>query len=334
VKRRDFVIGLLLSATTASAQAQQRAKVYRLAVVDPINPLPDLTEAGGLPYYRGFFERLQQLGFVEGGNLEIKRYSAEGHSERLADMVSEVVNLKPDVIFMASTRLLIMLKGATATIPLVGVMADPIRFGLVASLARPGGNIAGVAHDPGIEFYSKRYQLFKELAPRASKLGILLSRPFVEKTTSGARYAEVARRAGFEITLPFEELYWREEDYRPAFDRMAQEGVDGIVVTEQNENWTYRRLIIALAKEFQLPAIYPDRIFVELGGLMSFGVDWVDSGRDLARVVAEIFNGANPANIPISQPTKYELSLNLKTAKALGIEIPPSLLVQADEVIE
>ena len=334
MRRRDFVIGLLLTATTASAQAQQKAKVYRLAVVDPINPISDLTEAGELPYYRGFFGRLRQLGFVEGRNLEIERYSGEGHPERFVHMVSEVVNLKPDVIFMVSTRLLIMLKGATATIPLVGVMADPVRFGLVASLARPGGNITGVAHDPGIEFYDKRYKLLKEAVPTASKLGILVSQAFLEKTTAGAATREGARRAGIEIVLPIEALYWGEEEYRPAFTRMAREGVDGIIVIEQNENWTYRRSIIALAKEFHLPAIYPDRIFVELGGLMSFGVDWVDSGRDCARVVAEIFNGANPGNIPISQPTKYELCFNLNTAKALGIEIPPSLLVQADKVIE
>jgi putative tryptophan/tyrosine transport system substrate-binding protein len=334
MKRRDFVIALLLTATTASAQAQQRAKVYRLAVVDPINPVADLTEAGGLPYYRAFFERLRQLGFAEGQNLEVKRFSGEGHSERFDGMVTEVINLKPDVVFVPSTRLLFMFKEATATIPLVGVMADPVRFGLVASLARPGGNITGVAHDPGIEFYNKRYELLKEAVPTASKLGILVSQAFIEKTTAGAATREAARRAGIEIMLPIEALYWGEEEYRPAFTRMAREGVDGIIVTEQNENWTYRRSIIALAKEFHLPAIYPDRIFVELGGLISFGADWVDSGRDCARVVAEIFNGANPANIPISQPTKYELSLNLKTAKALGIEIPPSLLVQADKVIE
>ena len=115
---------------------------------------------------------------------------------------------------------------------------------------------------------------------------------------------------------------------------MAREGVHGVVVTEQIENWTYRRLIIALAKEFRLPAIFPAHVFVELGGLMSFGADWLDIGRDLGRVAAEILNGESPANIPISQPTKYEMSVNLKTAKAFGIEIPPSLLVQADKVIE
>jgi putative tryptophan/tyrosine transport system substrate-binding protein len=334
MKRREFLVGLLVTATTASAQAQQKGKVYRLAVVDPINPVTDITEVGELPYYRGFFEGLRELGFAEGRNLEIKRYSGEGHSERYGDMVREVVNSRPDMILVFSTRLLIMLKEATTAIPLVGAMADPVRVGLVASMARPGGNITGVAHDPGAQFYNKRLELLKQAVPSVSKLGILISHALVEKTTSGAETKEAARRAGIEIMWPIEALFWREEEYRAAFARMAREGADAIVVSEMNENWTYRRLIIALAEEFRLPAIYPAHMFVELGGLMSFGVNWSDSGRDCARVVAEIFNGANPANIPISQPTKYELSLNLKTAKALGIEMPPSVLVQADQVIE
>jgi putative ABC transport system substrate-binding protein len=137
MRRRDFVVGVLLTGTTVSARAQRRAKVYRLAIVDTINPVIELTEAGELPYYRGFFERLRQLGFAEGQNLKIERYSGEGHPERFGDMVSEVINLKPDAIFVTSTRLLSMLKGATTTIPLVGLMGDPVRFGLVASMARP-----------------------------------------------------------------------------------------------------------------------------------------------------------------------------------------------------
>ena len=144
MRRRDFVVGLLLTGTTLSARAQRRAKVYRLAVVDTVNPVIELTEAGELPYYRGFFERLRQLGFAEGQNLQIKRYSGDGQSERFDDMVSQVVNLKPDAIFVTSTRLLSMLR-ATTTIPLVGLMGDPIRFGLTASMARPGGNITGVS---------------------------------------------------------------------------------------------------------------------------------------------------------------------------------------------
>jgi putative ABC transport system substrate-binding protein len=174
----------------------------------------------------------------------------------------------------------------------------------------------------------------KEVVPNSSKLGMLIQ-PILLGPDGRAYVREVMRKVGFELVLPSAgALNWREEECRAAFAHFATNGVDVIVVAETNENWTYRRLIVELATEFKLPAIYSDHMFVELGGLMSFGVIAVDLGRDCARVVSEIFNGANPANIPISQPTKYELTLNLKTAKTLGIKMPPSVLVLADKVIE
>jgi putative ABC transport system substrate-binding protein len=215
-------------------------------------------------------------------------------------MVKEVVNLKPDVIFVNSTRLLFSFKQATAAIPIVSMMADPVRAGLVTSMARPGGNITGVAIDQGIDALEKRIELLKQAAPRISKLGILISRPWWEKMTRGDKIEESGRGLSIETMSPFESLYWREEDNRPAFERMAREGVDGIVVTEQNENWVYGRTIITLSKEFRLPAIYPASMFVKAGGLMSFGFVVEDLFRDSARIIAEIFNGANPAYIPIS----------------------------------
>jgi putative tryptophan/tyrosine transport system substrate-binding protein len=332
VKRREFLASLAAASVLPSARAgaQQKVKVHRLAGVVPTDPVSVLSETGPAPPERAFFERLRQLGFVDGQNLEVMRFSGEGHSERFDEMVKEVVNLKPDVIFVTSTRLLLLFKQATTTIPIVSLMADPVRVGLVASMARPGGNITGVAIDQGVDLFDKRFELLKEAVPRLSKLGLLISRAWMERIKVG----EAARKLTIEFMSPFDALYWREEDYRFAFERMVREGVDGIIVPEQNENITYGRTIIALAKEFRLPAIYPVLIFVEWGGLMSYGFVPVDLFRDCARIVVEIFNGANPANIPISQPTKYEIGLNLKTAKELGIEIPASLLVQADKVIE
>jgi len=227
--------------------------------------------------------------------------------------------------------MLFTFKAAIQTIPLVGLMGDPVHFGLVASLARPGGNITGVSSDPGIDFYTKSFELLKEAIPKASKVGNLVSPAFAKP---GDPFPAAARRLGIELILPVEAPYWREEEYLAAFKRMVAEGVDAILVSSMLENWTYRRLIVALAKEFRLPAIYPAPIFVQLGGLMSFGADFVDLGRECARIVVEIFKGANPANTPITQPTKYELSINLKTAKALGIELPPLLVARADNVIE
>jgi putative ABC transport system substrate-binding protein len=306
-------------------------KVHRLAVVAPVDPVTALSKTGSSPPYRAFFERLRQLGFADGQNLEVMRFSGQGHSEGFDELVKEVVNLKPDAIFVNSTRLLFSFKQATTTIPIVSAMADPVRVGLVASISRPGGNITGVAIDQGIDLFEKRLELLKQAAPRTSKLGLLISRTWWLRTD---KVGQEAPKPSIEVMSPFEASYWREEDNRPAFERMVREGVDGIIVTEQNENWVYGRSIVALAKEFKLPAIYPASMFVEVGGLMSFGVVPDDLFRDCARIIAEIFNGANPANIPISQPTKYELGINLKTAKELGIEIPPSLLVQAHKIVE
>ena len=196
MKWREFLTGLLLTAAGASAQAQQKGKVYRLAVVDTFNPVAEFTEAGELPLPRAFLAHLRQLGFTEGQNLEITRYSGEGRPERFGGAVAEAVNHKPDVIFVRSTRLLFMFKEATTTIPVVGTMTDPVRLGFVKSLARPGGNITGVAHDPGIEFYNKRFELLKEAAPKVSKLGVFWSQEFIEKTTAGAAMKESGKEGG------------------------------------------------------------------------------------------------------------------------------------------
>ena len=251
-------------------------------------------------------------------------------------LVKEVVNLKPDAIFVNSTRLLFSFKQATTTIPIVSAMADPVRVGLV------GEHFAtGWQHHRGSDRSGDRCFL-KSVWSCSSRRRQELPRAWYPAWTHLTNLVAVrtdkvgqeAPKPSIEVMSPFEASYWREEDNRPAFERMVREGVDGIIVTEQNENWVYGRSIVALAKEFKLPAIYPASMFVEVGGLMSFGVVPDDLFRDCARIIAEIFNGANPANIPISQPTKYELGINLKTAKELGIEIPPSLLVQAHEIVE
>jgi putative tryptophan/tyrosine transport system substrate-binding protein len=196
MKRRDFLTGLLLTLTTASTQAQQKARVYRLAVVDPINPVDHISTAPELPYYRGFFERLQQLGFTEGRNLQVNRFSTEGHSERVSDMISEAVGLKPDVIFAFGTRLVIIVKGATTTIPVVGLMADPVRNGIATSIARPGGNITGVTHDSGTGAeIEKRSELLRQVLPNFSKLGVLISPVFLTPNGIAAAKNERGGRA-------------------------------------------------------------------------------------------------------------------------------------------
>lgn len=334
MRRREFVAGLISTVPVFTVQAGENPKPHRIAVVDPVNPVADLTEAGGLPYYRGFFEELRKSGYVEGHNIRVDRFSGDGIPEHFPALAAAVVGHEPDLIFVPSTRLLILLKQLATTIPIVGFMADPIRLGIVSNLKRPGGNVTGVAHDTGIEFYSKRFELLKEAAPQTTKVGILVSQLVFDKTPIGEMTRDAARQAGLRTFVPIEGPYWREDAYRPAFAAMAREGVDALVATEANENWTYRRLVVQLAKEYRLPAIYPAHVFVELGGLIAYGADWPDAGRRAAAAAVQILKGANPGDIPVSQPTEFELSINLTTAHALGITVPASLLVRAEKVIE
>ncbi len=191
-------------------------------------------------------------------------------------------------------------------------------MGIVPSLTRLGGNITGVAHDTGFEFYAKRFELLKEAAPQITKIGILLSRVVFEKAPVGEMTREAARKAGLCTFVPIEVPYWHEDAYRPAFVAMAREGVDALSVTEANENWTNRQLVVRMAKEYGLPAIYPADIFVELGGLMAYGADWPDVGRRAALAAVQILKGTNPGDIPVSQPTKFELKHQSKDGGRAG----------------
>jgi putative tryptophan/tyrosine transport system substrate-binding protein len=223
-------------------------------------------------------------------------------------------------------------KAATSTIPIVGIFADPIAFGIVPSLARPGGNITGVSVDVGLDQWAKRMQLLKEAVPQISRLGFLRTRDIPERFSAGIR--EDALRNSVSIVGPPLERPADEQEYHRVFATLAQEIAEGLVVFDQPENVTYRTLIVELAAKGRLPTIYPYRQFVEAGGLMAYGVDASDLGHRVADLTDKILKGANPGEIPIFQPTQFELSINLKTAKTLGIELPPLLVARADEVIE
>jgi putative ABC transport system substrate-binding protein len=220
-------------------------------------------------------------------------------------------------------------KAATSTIPIVGAFADPIAFGIVPSLARPGGNITGVSVDVGEDQWAKRMQLLKEAVPHISRLGVLARR---ERYSAGLR--EGALKNSVSIVGPPLEQPTNEQEYQRIFAALAQEGAEGLVVSDAPENFTYRRLIVELAEKGHLPTIYPFRQFVEAGGLIAYGIDASDLGHRVADLADKILKGAKPGDIPIFQPTKFELSINLKTAKTLGIELPPLLVARADNVIE
>jgi putative ABC transport system substrate-binding protein len=333
VSRRAFIGGLLLASAIPCAHAQQPAKVYRVAVVSPSTPVGEISETGDFRY-RAFLLRLREIGYIEGQNLAIARYSAEARSENFAEVAHAVLRDAPELIAASGDRLAREFKAATDIIPIVATVSDPVTLGLVKSLAQPGGNITGTSIDGGVEMEGKRLELLREMVPRASKVGYLATRRVWEEGTYVKATKEAAARKNISLVGPPLEAPFREAEYRRVFAMMSQQGADALVVNAQPENTTNALLIVELAKQTRLPAIYSYPSFAQIGGLVTYGVDLSDVMRHSADQVDLILKGAKPGDIPFYQPTKFHLVINLKTAKALGIEIPNSILAQADEVIE
>ncbi|HEV2551049.1 MAG TPA: ABC transporter substrate-binding protein [Stellaceae bacterium] len=316
------------------AQAQQKAKVYRIAVVAPSGSIGNWTETGTSRGFRAFFGRLRELGYIEGRNLVVERYSAEGRTEHWTEMAGEVVRSNPDLIFVLQYRLVRDFKAATNTIPIVGYGGDPVAFGIVSSLARPGGNITGVTGDTGTRQF-KLLPLLREMVPTASWVAYLASpavwdSPYIPPFREQAQSLKISL-LGPPVTPPFDEA-----EYRRVFTAMATAGADAMIVSDQVENFANRRLIVELAAEYRLPAIYGNggRDWTDIGGLLSYGSDFPEHYRHAADQVDQILKGAKPGDIPFYQPMKFELTVNANTAKALGLTIPQSILALADEVIE
>jgi putative ABC transport system substrate-binding protein len=304
----------------------------RIAFVRPAGPVSEVSVSGS-PYYRAFFEELSRLGYVEGQNLGVERYSGEGRPERYAELARDVVNTHPDLIIAVAARLSLDFKTATTTIPIVSLINDPIVLGLVASIARPGGNITGVTISGGLELIGKRMGLLVEAMPKLSTVGYLVSRPYWEDPR-GAAAREAAKQAGISLKAALMGSAFNEAEYQRVFRSMEQDRADALMVSDEAEHRTNRATIVELAAKARIAAIYSYRDFVEAGGLMAYSIDLAEIYRHLANLIDKILRGANPGDIPFYQPTKFELSINLKTAKALGLEMPAMLLGRADEVIE
>jgi putative ABC transport system substrate-binding protein len=333
MRRRDFIAGLMFAAAMGRAQAQQTGKVYRIAFAHSTLPVADQNQASkGSVLVPAIFEELLRLGYFEGRNLLIERYSGEGRALHYPDLVRQIVSRNPDLIIAFNNFLVLDVKAATSTIPIVGIFARPVESGIVPSLARPGGNITGVSTDAGLDLQAKRMQLLKEALPQMSKLGILYTRNLFEHY--GGEIREEALRNSVSIVGPPLEWPTDEQEYHRVFSAFAEEGAEGLVVADQSEHFVHRRLIVELAAKHRLPTIYVYPPFVEAGGQMPYGIDLSDLGHRVADMVDQILKGAKPADIPIFLPTKFELSINLKTAKTLGIELPPLLVARADHVIE
>ncbi len=333
MRRRDFITALGTAATwPLAARAQQPAKMKRIAFVRPAGPVSEVSVSGS-PYYRAFFEELSRLGYVEGQNLGVERYSGEGRPDRYAELARDVVNTHPDLIIAVAARLSLDFKTATTTIPIVSLINDPIALGLVPSIARPGGNITGVTISGGLELIGKRMGLLVEAMPKLSTVSYLVSRPYWEDPR-GAAAREAAKQAGVSLKAALLGSAFDEAEYQRVFRSMEQDRADAVMVSDEAEHTPNRATIVELAAKGRIPTIYSYREFVEVGGLMAYSIDLADMYRRLANLIDKILRGANPGDIPFYQPTKFELSINLKTAKALGLEMPAMLLGRADEVIE
>ena len=324
IDRRTFLAGtgVVLLAAPLAAEAQQAGKVPRIGYLH-IAPRSS-------PFFQAFERRLRELGYVEGQNVAIEFRTADGRVDRLPGLATELVGLKVDVIVTATEPAARAAKGATSTIPIVmvGINYDPIALGYVASLARPGGNVTGIFFR-NIELTAKRLELFKEMLPTVRRVAVF-SDPL---TVDQLREVEAANtRMRFRLhplELPGTSPY----DFGSAFGIAMRSGAEALFVLESSFLFRERLQIAQLALKNRLPTSFAFREYVEAGGLMAYGANFVDMAGLVAGYVDKIFRGANPADLPVQQPTKFELVINLKTAKALGLTIPPSLLGRADEVI-
>ena len=300
MRRRDFIAGLMFAATMGRARAQQTGKVYRIAFAHPTAPVTDLTQTSrGSLVTPAILEELTRLGYVEGRNLLIERYSGEGRAAHYPDLARQIVGQNPDLIIVISTNLTLDFKAATSTVPIVGIFQVPLESGIVRSLARPGGNITGVSLDVGVgDQWAKRVQLLKEAVPQITRLGLLGTRNAWER--SSAATSEGGLTNSVSVVGPPLERPVDEKEYQRVFAALAQANSDALYVADEPENVTFKRLIVDMAAKGRLPTIYPYRQFVEAGGLMSYGIDSPDVGHRVAGLAAKYLKARSQASFPFS----------------------------------
>jgi putative ABC transport system substrate-binding protein len=327
-----LALGLLVAPLTAEAQPVGKVdRIGYLAVGLPPTP--------SVPYQSldAFRLALRDLGYVEGRNLRMEYRWGELKPETLSALAAELVSLQVDLIVVTDTPAALAAKNATKTIPIVVMIFDPVGSGLVASLGRPGGNVTGMGV-MGIELWPKRIELFREAVPAASPVAAvhlpLKSNPAAAPLiASFMRETEAAAKA-WGVKLTSVELGDDPREWDQAFQAMGRDGIAALLVHQAPGYFAHRAYLAELAARYRLPTMYQARgYYVEAGGLMAYGPNLDDVGRRVATYVDKILKGAKPADLPVVQPTTFELVINLKTAQALGLTIPPTLLFQADEVI-
>ncbi|MFL6973427.1 MAG: ABC transporter substrate-binding protein [Xanthobacteraceae bacterium] len=324
MKRREFMT--LLGGAVVAWPLRARAQPGTLPTIGYLGPTTRLGESQQI---EAFVQQLRKLGWIEGRNVAIEYQWVEGHSQRPAGIAAEFVRLNVDVIVTWATANVAAAKQATALIPIVFVAADPVGTGLVASLAQPGGNATGLSVQM-IELAAKRLEILREVVPDFRRLAIMAHVGGQGAMLEMAEVQATARNLGIEATTI--EL-GRAEEIAPAFDKLKGRAEALYVCTDPLVN-AYRARIAILAVGARLATMYGQHIYVEAGGLVSYGPNIPDLFRRAADFVDKILRGTKPGDIPVEQPTKFDLTVNLTTAKALGLEVPPTLLSRADEVIE
>jgi putative tryptophan/tyrosine transport system substrate-binding protein len=318
-----LVLGFLVAPVVA--EAQTTGKVYRIGVLEVVPVASNATNLGSLR------QGLRELGYVEAQNFVIEYRSADGRAGRFPDLASELVRLKVDVIVTRGTPAALAAKQATGTIPIVMASSgDPVRAGIVASLAHPGANVTGLSA-LATDVQGKLLDVLREMVPQIARVAFLfnMSNPVLQ-----AQWKE-AERTARSMRLRSQLLDVRAvRDLEPAFDAAARQRADAVILGIDALTQAHREQIVGTLAKRHLPAISREREFVDAGGLMSYGIHYADSYRRAATYVDKILKGAKPSDLPVEQPTKLELVINLKTAKALGLTIPPSVLVRADQIIE
>jgi putative tryptophan/tyrosine transport system substrate-binding protein len=329
MQRREFIVALggMTATWPLSARAQQPAgRVYRVGY------LTIASREQQLHLIKAFEEGLRSLGYRVGENVVIEYRFADGEMERLPALAADLVRLGVDLIVTGANPNTVAAMKATTTIPIIMTNSiDPVGTGLVASLARPGGNVTGFAQDTGGEIYGKRLELLKETVPNLSRVGILWNPDFASNQSRVESIREAAQGMGL-MVAPVEAR--GQDAFEQAFTTMMKERIQAFVISGDAVLFNYRGQIAEMAMRNLLPAVSSFKEFAEAGLLLAYGAEAQDLFRRSAVFVDKIFKGAKPADLPVEQPTKFELVVNLKTAKALGVDVPPTLLARADEVIE
>jgi putative tryptophan/tyrosine transport system substrate-binding protein len=328
MRRREFiaVLGGAAVAGLRVTAAQEPAKVWRVGWIwtGPSTGNPDEVA--------GFRQGLKDFGYVEGQNIVVEYRFAEGRPDRVAGLIAELVRLQPDVLVVVGTQVVIALKRETTGIPVVSMSGDPVGAGLVPSLARPGGNITGVSMMQGIEgLTAKRVELLKDALPGATRIGMIFNPDVVSAVTGLAQAEQAATQLG--LTLRPSPVRYGYE-IAEAVATLAHDGVDGAHVDPTPPLLDKQLEIAELLLKFRIPAISELRLLIQAGGLLSYGPNLFEATRRMAYFMDRILKGAKPADLPMEQPAKFDLVVNLTTARALGIEIPRTFLARADEVIE